>query len=392
MWSQIVFLLVGLTLLANGASSLSEEIGVCSERTLRTKYFVPFYEQIRRVEASCFSKALTASSSLDGVLEVEAGFEVHVIRINSTAKNVMLTINGEKVSAENCRVGKVNATFFSASPSSTSTRGIYLLLDSTTPVSWRINFMGSRAQAASTFKRFVFLSPGSGILTSNRATEKRSLADLGIATNDDEAFMTAVEAKLTALSSFFRIVNANRVSFRTGFAAAPECALSSENSEYVSSYWFVKEDAKGCYFRDLAGVQDTDVHVIDLASAGGLSKGHATVMLTISPEKTLRSRGPLLRDLTLVLRSGESVRWYLQSSGIAGRLTVITNEGSTVHNMSLSHGHELEVKAKHMPTSMRDVWTMVESDTGVTPLSYSIMDKANIISMVIPTKSKKGNK
>jgi hypothetical protein len=59
----------------------------CSETTpLDTKYFVPFYESHVPV-VGCVARERSASPS---------GYQVHVIRINTTSKEVMLHFNGKK--------------------------------------------------------------------------------------------------------------------------------------------------------------------------------------------------------------------------------------------------------------------------------------------------------
>ena len=96
--TDMILLCLSLLVFCASASQafrlFEENIELCSGvKSLRSKFFVPFYEQIRPVEAHCFSKELTASSSV-GRLAIKAGYEVHVVRINTAAKNVMLTIKG----------------------------------------------------------------------------------------------------------------------------------------------------------------------------------------------------------------------------------------------------------------------------------------------------------
>ena len=277
--------------------------------------------------------------------------------------------------------------YFSASPSSTA-RGLYLVLDSPTPLRWRLNFSGARSST----KRVIFLPPGSRIHSNYPATE-HTLSDLDISTNDDEAFATKTRDKLTALSSFVRILDANRIILHTGYSPNPRCTLSRSPSDFIGSYVIAKETPRGCYNRDMVGLLDTDVHVINLVSAGDGDESATGVLnsvkINLSAEKS-RGRLPLDRNLTLVLRSSVPVRWNLYSAGVEGKLIVISDEGSLVHNVSLSPGQTLEVKHKRLPSTMAQIWKTVMLDTGVTPISYAEMDRANVLSMIVPSKSKKG--
>ena len=97
-----LFLVVSLTSsLAKAAGLMEDEVNLCSGNSiLRTKYFVPFYEKERPAEIACASKELTATSKINDDLEIEAGFEVHVVRVNTTERDVMLTVNGKITKSE----------------------------------------------------------------------------------------------------------------------------------------------------------------------------------------------------------------------------------------------------------------------------------------------------
>ena len=104
--------------------------------------------------------------------------------------------------------------------------------------------------------------------------------------------------------------------------------------ETVTAYFMEREAATGCFHAEMAGMEDSDVHVLNLESAGD----SGAVYISMSSKKrspSSSSSGVLERDLTLVLRSARPVKWYLQSQGIDGKLTVIADEMGDVQGCGL---------------------------------------------------------
>ena len=93
----------------------------------------------------------------------------------------------------------------------------------------------------------------------------------------------------------------------------------------MTAYFMEREAATGCFHAGMAGREDSDVHVLNLESAGE----SGAVYISMSSKKRSPS-GVLDRDITLVLRSARPVKWYLQSQGIAGELTVVADETGDV--------------------------------------------------------------
>ena len=99
--------------------------------------------------------------------------------------------------------------------------------------------------------------------------------------------------------------------------------------ETVTAYFMEREAATGCFHAEMVGREDSDVHILNLESAGD----SGAVYISMSSKK--RSPGALDRDLTLVLRSARPVKWYLQSQGIAGKLTVVADEKGDVQGSDI---------------------------------------------------------
>lgn len=182
----------------------------------------------------------------------------------------------------------------------------------------------------------------------------------------------------------------------------PKSSLSLSNS--VLAYLVTKQTMSGCFHPEVAGQSSSDVHVIDLISAdpeaqsfrapeSGEDEEHSNlpaVYLSLSPDQKGSSIDESVsRNLTLILKSQFPVRWYLESWGLAGNLEVVSNNGP-VENYSLSSWQHLHIVRRTLPEAFEQLWKSVIADTGATPVSYIKVELANVLSMVIPPRSKRG--
>ena len=90
-----------------------------------------------------------------------------------------------------------------------------------------------------------------------------------------------------------------------------------------------RQSTYGCYHPEAAGLLPNDVHVIDLRTHSRLVKRSDSsddsgampeVVVDLVPDLT--GDDPLPRNLTLILKSDNPVRWQLKSHGIQGQLVV----------------------------------------------------------------------
>ena len=90
-----------------------------------------------------------------------------------------------------------------------------------------------------------------------------------------------------------------------------------------------RQSTYGCYHPEAAGLLPNDVHVIDLRTHSRLVKRSdssndsgslSEVVVDLVPDLT--GDAPLPRNLTLILKSDNPVRWLLKSHGIQGQLVV----------------------------------------------------------------------
>ena len=163
----------------------------------------------------------------------------------------------------------------------------------------------------------------------------------------------------------------------------------------VLAYKVSKEDAYGCFHHEYAGQDSPDVYIIDLKMASNDSSVAdptddlmlPAVFLSMKPEGQLVNR-----TLTLVLKSGQRVQWFLESRNLAGDLKVIYNNGQ-VHNSALSKAQTLTTEQKVIPDAFDQLWKTVSESERSYPMAYASVQLANVFSMTIPNKrSHRGKK
>ena len=195
--------------------------------------------------------------------------------------------------------------------------------------------------------------------------------------------------------------------------------IETQNLDHVGSvaYMISKQPATGCFNEEVAGTSGSDVHVIDLQSAeeGGIlddnipSDGHEdiateseengsesfddeflpNVYLSLAPEGvSTNDDGVLRRNLTLILNSKQRVKWYLESIDLSGHLKVISTNGP-VYDYDLSPDQQLSIENNPLPAAFDQLWKAVVRKTKNNPISYSRIEKANVLTIIVPDRSKR---
>ena len=195
---------------------------------LNKKYLTAYYEENREIHG-CTSSEQTQS----GVL-------VHAIHLNTTNRNVLLTIEGKRIFFLKLILNLVKITrkvqrllynlfYFLFIDNSITSRGIILLLYSVTPVYWRLSFNGDAyysptEEQESSYSRNVIISKGSTYSNYQDVHINVYKGDqLNSIFEDEQQFQTkkhifdqSVIEKIRntwgALTTFSRISSANRIS------------------------------------------------------------------------------------------------------------------------------------------------------------------------------------
>ena len=155
----------------------------------------------------------------------------------------------------------------------------------------------------------------------------------------------------------------------------------------------------GCFHPEVAGESTADVYVIDLTSADPETVNFNTshnedsahlpaVYISLSPDQSVDASS-VWQNLTLILKSRVPVRWNLESWGLSGNLAAISNNGP-VENYGLSQDQNLRIVRRPLPEAFDQLWKSVVAETGSTPIAYIKLELANVLSMVIPSKPKRG--
>ncbi|CAB4055920.1 unnamed protein product [Lepeophtheirus salmonis] len=312
---------------SNLTTSLEEIEHYCDESSpLSTKYFIPFYES-SRTTIGCVSKVSSDSPA------------VHVVKLNNSNSYVkdiiLLTVNDH---------GEYS-----------NGNGMVLILISNYPVNWRISLITNDLNL---FKRQTH--------SSSRLT-------------------------LKPLEFSYKKI---KIALPPSDSLPEVCDLeTSSPSEGVYSYFIEKKEATGCYHEEMAGTSEFDVYLIDLEAADNSSlhqPNNASVYLSLNPDIKLTHGAALNRDLILVLKSSQPVRWLLQSTDLAGNLTVISN-GENVEDFSLASSQRLKIIKQQLPNSLNSLRSSVLTDVGSSSVvSYIKVELANVLTLIIPPRSKSG--
>ena len=172
-----------------------------------------------------------------------------------------------------------------------------------------------------------------------------------------------------------------------------------------------KQPATGCFHEEVAGTLEEDVHVIDLQSADDdfndtshKSKSNQkmiksstdvtddslpNVYLSLAPEGTENGPEVIHRDLTLILHSKQKVKWYLESIDLSGKLKVISTNGP-VFNYELAASQKLTIENNPLPAAFDQLWKAVVTKTNNNPISYARINKANVLTILVPKRPKQG--
>lgn len=124
---------------------------------LDTEYITPFYEYHVPV-FSCTSREVATDPQ---------GYKVHVFRINTTSTDVLLQYNGIHIYLLIWGIVHVpfHVCFLKITEHNPSSAGLIFILDSRTPVGWRIAFLGDTSYNS---EKRIILSEGSSIISNNQ--------------------------------------------------------------------------------------------------------------------------------------------------------------------------------------------------------------------------------
>jgi len=323
-----------------------------SDEPLDTPYFIPFHKTARPAKG--------CASSLQGNIKTE----VHVVRLRRADRDVFLHVTGPV------------------------SHKIALVLSSAHPVTWHLSVSGFSSTPD------ILVSDGSSVMDIHT---RQQLTSSPAILSSPELTSKLAKAKFSHINTFTTIDTANRVFIKL----PPElpvnnCELPSESSSpAVSAYYMERQSTYGCYHPEAAGLLPNDVHVIDLRTHSQRVKrseissadpqSMSEVVVDLEPDLT--EDDPLPRNLTLILKSDNPVRWLLKSHGIQGQLIVAAG-ANPVENLSVGSNQHLDIQKTEIPDQFETLMKEVTHQYGI-PLSYMRVHQANLLEMTIPPRSKR---
>jgi len=323
-----------------------------SDTPLDTPYFIPFHK--------------TAQPALGCASQVQDDdkTEVHVVRLRKADREVFLHVSGPL------------------------THKLALVLASGHPVTWHLSVSGFSSAAD------ILVSDGSSVVDIRTGHQIQSSPAILSSPN---LTTKLARAKFSHINTFTTIEMANRIFINLPpEISTTTCALTSEaRSLAVSAYYMERQSTYGCYHPEAAGLLPNDVHVIDLRTHSRLMKrsdsstdpdsAMSEVVVDLVPDLT--GDDPLPRNLTLILKSDNPVRWLLKSHGIQGQLVVAAG-ANPVENLSVGSSQQLDIQKTEIPDQFERLMKEVTHQYGI-PLSYMRVHQANLLEMVIPPRSKR---
>ena len=88
------------------------------------------------------------------------------------------------------------------------------------------------------------------------------------------------------------------------------------------------------------------------------------------------------------MNSKQRVKWYLESIDLSGNLKVISTNGP-VYDYDLSPDQQLSIENNPLPAAFDQLWKAVVRKTNNNPISYSRIEKANVLTIIVPDRSKR---
>merc|ERR1712223_576457 len=219
----------------------------------------------------------------------------------------------------------------------------------------------------------------------------------------DKSIVEKIRHKWGALTTFSRISDANRISISLPqdiklphrcFIEQSYSGIETQNSDHFASvaYMISKQNATGCFNEEVAGTSGSDDHD-SIGTESDVSDSEdfedeflPNVYLSLAPEGSNSRDDVLRRNLTLILNSKQRVKWYLESIDLSGNLKVISTNGP-VYDYDLSPDQQLSIENNPLPAAFDQLWKAVVRKTKNNPISYSRIEKANVLTIIVPDRS-----
>ncbi|PNF20041.1 hypothetical protein B7P43_G05816 [Cryptotermes secundus] len=404
-----------LTILLGCKSSTAESSGnpeLCIVSSLVTPYFVPLLDTPRKTRGCSTSyksaAAQTHSKSHSHHVEnkeihvmaqnVHHMQEVHVIMLHSVTSSFLIshrlksqTPSPVKLSVNFSQDGEVNE-------SNADVLGrLILVLNSDHPVAWELvanynNKEDTSDDSYSSPQPLILVSEGSTVEGNFKFNFSHKRWP------NKKALQRYVRREYPLLASYTEVKGANHLELKVGSilslsqnpSLGTECNIDSlTESRVLTAYSTVQLKTEGCFHEDYIGDNQVDVYVVELdagAKGNRPNRGPLPVLIQLQGE----GMRPVPRNVTLILKSHQPIRWQFGANGINGNIIVVSDHEDLVENSAVGGHQNLEVRSKPLPDNLPELLLSVTTEFA-PPILYAKTGRASTLRLLVgSTRNKAG--
>ncbi|XP_069676471.1 transforming growth factor beta receptor type 3-like [Periplaneta americana] len=373
-------ILLGCRSIVEGSSDNPE---LCIMKSLVTPYFIPLLDTPRKTRGCSIPyKAITTRARSKTHLLAQLQ-EVHVIMLHSTPETPPMPV---KLSVNFSQGGN---------ESDADVLGrLILVLNSDHPVAWELaanldNEDNDNDDLYSSPQPLILVSEGSSVKGNFKFNLSHKMWP------NKKALQRFVKREYPMLASYTEVKGANHMELRVGSilnlsqnpGLGDECNINDlRESNVLTASSTVQLKTEGCFHEDYIGDNQVDVYVVELdAGAKGNRPNRAPLPVLIH----LQGEGirPVPRNVTLVLKSHQPIRWQFGANGINGNIIVVSDREDQVENYAVEN-QNLEVRSKPLPDNLPDLLLSVTAEFG-PPILYAKTGRASTLRLLVGTTRNK---
>jgi len=264
--------------------------------------------------------------------------------------------------------------------------GIYngslvFVLSAPTPVAWRVQ---TERIINNTEKRHTFMiQKDSRVIKENRIHIRvRETRRLPNSTRDE--LLSFVRHKFHAVTSYTEITQANGFLKLVGSESSlpPQCTITENliTSNTVASLR-EKQDLWGCSVTQNKGINNRDVHILELDAASESADSSVIPNVTVNLYSKLRANRH--KHIVLVLKARQQVNWHVHTNRLRGTLDIIVDVRDIEVNREYSNMQRVRVAAEGLNDKQGPQLTTWVHERYGPPLSYSRVILANYIELIV---------
>ncbi|KAJ9593196.1 hypothetical protein L9F63_015241, partial [Diploptera punctata] len=209
---------------------------------------------------------------------------------------------------------------------------------------------------------------------------------------DKKALQRYVKKEYPVLASYTEVKGANHMELKVGSVSnvnhGNECNINSPAESLVlTAFSTIQLKTEGCFNQDYIGDNQVVVYSLEL-DAGG--KGNRPNRAPLPVLVQLEGEGirPVPRNVTLVLKSHQPIRWQFGANGINGNIVVVSDHEDQVENSAVGKHQNLEVRSKPLPDNFPELLLSVTAEFG-RPIMYAKTGRASTLRLLVGSMNNK---